>query len=208
MPQYFDNVPELDSKKKTISFTIKERTIAFVSDIGVFSKDKVDEGTIAFLKVLLSRPLYGKILDLGCGYGALGLTLATFNPNCHFVLADVNERALALAKENQKRLHLENVDCLISDIYENITELFHSIVINPPIRAGKKVIYPMFKGAYEHLIDDGSLFIVIRKSHGAHSAEAYIKSVFGNCILLKKEKGYYIYEAKKGTNKNDERGAI
>ena len=157
---------------------------------------------------LLSRPLFGKILDLGSGYGALGLTLALFNPNCQFVLADVNERALALAKENQKRLHLENVTCCISDIYENITELFHSIVINPPIRAGKKVIYPMFKGAYEHLIDDGSLFIVIRKSHGAHSAEAYIKSVFGNCALLKKEKGYYIYEAKKGTTKKDERGAI
>lgn len=208
MPQYFDNVPELASKKKTISFVIKDKEISFVSDIGVFSKDKVDEGTIAFLKVLLSRPLFGKILDLGSGYGALGLTLALFNPNCQFVLADVNERALALAKENQKRLHLENVTCCISDIYENITELFHSIVINPPIRAGKKVIYPMFKGAYEHLIDDGSLFIVIRKSHGAHSAEAYIKSVFGNCALLKKEKGYYIYEAKKGTTKKDERGAI
>lgn len=208
MPQYFDNVPELASKKKTISFVIKDKEISFVSDIGVFSKDKVDEGTIAFLKMLLSRPLFGKILDLGSGYGALGLTLALFNPNCQFVLADVNERALALAKENQKRLHLENVTCCISDIYENITELFHSIVINPPIRAGKKVIYPMFKGAYEHLIDDGSLFIVIRKSHGAHSAEAYIKSVFGNCALLKKEKGYYIYEAKKGTTKKDERGAI
>ena len=208
MPQYFDNVPELASKKKTISFVIKDKEISFVSDIGVFSKDKVDEGTIAFLKVLLSRPLFGKILDLGSGYGALGLTLALFNPNCQFVLADVNERALALAKENQKRLHLENVTCCISDIYENITELFHSIVINPPIRAGKKVIYPMFKGAYEHLIDDGSLFIVIRKSHGAHSAEAYIKSVFGNCALLKKEKGYYIYEEKMGTTKKDERGAI
>lgn len=208
VPQYFDNVPELSSKKRTISFSIKEKEISFISDIGVFSKDKVDEGTIALLKVLLSRPLFGKILDLGSGYGALGLTLASFNSDCQFVLADINERALALAKENQKRLHLENVTCVISNIYENINELFHSIVINPPIRAGKKIIYPMFEGAYEHLIDDGSLFIVIRKSHGAHSAEAFIKSVFGNCSLLKKEKGYYIYEAKKVINKNDERGAI
>ncbi len=208
MPQYFDNVPELSSKKRTVSFSIKGKELSFVSDIGVFSKDKVDEGTIAFLKVLLSSPLFGKILDLGCGYGALGLTLALFNPDCQFVLADINERALGLAQENKKRLHLENVTCLLSDIYEQITELFHSIVINPPIRAGKKVIYPMFKGAYDHLIDDGSLFIVIRKSHGAHSAADYIRSIFGNCTLLKKEKGYYIYEAKKGTTKNDERGAI
>lgn len=202
MPQYFDNNPDLASKPKYISFTIQERNFSFKSDIGVFSKNQVDEGTKAFLKVLLTRPLSGKILDMGCGYGALGLTLASFFPQSTFVLADVNERALELAQENQKRLHLENVTCILSNIYENITDLFHSIVINPPIRAGKSVIYEMFRGAYEHLNDDGSLFIVIRKSHGAHSAQAYIEKVFGQCLLLKKEKGYYIYEAKK-ENKNE-----
>lgn len=103
MPQYFDNNPDLASKPKYISFTIQERDFSFKSDIGVFSKNQVDEGTKAFLKVLLTRPLSGKILDMGCGYGALGLTLASFFPQSTFVLADVNERALELAQENQKK---------------------------------------------------------------------------------------------------------
>ncbi len=201
MPQYFDNIPELPSEKRRLSLTIFDKTFTFISDNGVFSKNQVDVGSCALLKVVLSTPLEGKILDLGCGYGAIGLTLAYFYPQATFVLADINDRALALANENKKQLHLENVTILQSNIYENINDLFRTIVINPPIRAGKKVIYAMFEGAFAHLEDGGSLFIVIRKSHGAPSASQFIKSVFGNCSLLKKEKGYYIYEAKKQKEK-------
>lgn len=201
MPQYFDNIPELPSEKRRLSLTIFDTTFTFMSDNGVFSKNQVDVGSCALLKVVLSTPLQGKILDLGCGYGVIGLTLAHFHPQATFVLADINDRALALANENKKQLHLENVTILQSNIYENINDLFRTIVINPPIRAGKKVIYAMFEGAFTHLEDGGSLFIVIRKSHGAPSASAFIKSVFGNCSLLKKEKGYYIYEAKKQKEK-------
>ncbi len=201
MPQYFDNIPELPSEKRRLSLTIFDKTFTFISDNGVFSKNQVDVGSCALLKVVLSTPLEGKILDLGCGYGAIGLTLAHFYPQATFVLADINDRALALANENKKQLHLENVTILQSNIYENINDLFRTIVINPPIRAGKKVIYAMFEGAFAHLEDGGSLFIVIRKSHGAPSASQFIKSVFGNCSLLKKEKGYYIYEAKKQKEK-------
>lgn len=201
MPQYFDNIPELPSERRKLSLTIFDTTFTFMSDNGVFSKNQVDVGSCALLKVVLSTPLQGKILDLGCGYGVIGLTLAYFHPQATFVLADINDRALALANENKKQLHLENVTILQSNIYENINDLFRTIVINPPIRAGKKVIYAMFEGAFTHLEDGGSLFIVIRKSHGAPSASAFIKSVFGNCSLLKKEKGYYIYEAKKQKEK-------
>lgn len=201
MPQYFDNIPELPSERRKLSLTIFDTTFTFMSDNGVFSKNQVDVGSCALLKVVLSTPLQGKILDLGCGYGVIGLTLAYFHPQATFVLADINDRALVLANENKKQLHLENVTILQSNIYENINDLFRTIVINPPIRAGKKVIYAMFEGAFTHLEDGGSLFIVIRKSHGAPSASAFIKSVFGNCSLLKKEKGYYIYEAKKQKEK-------
>jgi 16S rRNA (guanine1207-N2)-methyltransferase len=130
------------------------------------------------------------------------LTLASFEPEAYFTLIDVNERALELCKKNIKSLNLNNVTCLQSDVYQNVQGLFNSIVINPPIRAGKKVIYSMFAGAYDHLIDGGSLFIVIRKSHGAHSACDYITSIFGSCTLLKKDKGYYIYESKKMNKEN------
>ena len=195
MSQYFENDTTIKSSPKYINYEILGRHFTLKTDLGVFSKNNIDEGTYAFLKVLIPLQLKGRILDVGCGYGALGLTLASFMSNSNFVLVDVNERALLLTQENIENLKLNNVTALQSDIYTNIEGLFDSIVINPPIRAGKKVIYQMFRGAYDYLIDGGSLFIVIRKSHGAFSARDYIESVFGNCTLLKRDKGYYIYQA-------------
>ena len=195
MPQYFEKNDKLVDKPRYISYEIFNRKFTLKTDSGVFSNSQIDEGTYAFLKVLIPRQLSGSILDVGCGYGALGLTLASFLPSANFTLVDVYERALDLAKENKKTLELDNVTCLQSDIYSNVEGKFDSIVINPPIRAGKKVIYAMFAGAYDHLIDGGSLFIVIRKSHGAESASKYISSIFENCSLLKRDKGYYIYES-------------
>lgn len=195
MSQYFENDDSIKSSPRSIEYDIFNRHFSLKTDLGVFSKNGIDEGTYAFLKVLIPLQLKGRILDVGCGYGALGLTLASFIPSSDFVLVDVNDRALNLASENIKRLNLRNVTCLRSDIYQNVEGQFDSIVINPPIRAGKKVIYQMFSGAYDYLVDGGSLFIVIRKSHGAFSARDYIESVFGNCTLLKRDKGYYIYQA-------------
>lgn len=197
MSQYFENDYSIKSSPRSIEYDIFNNHFSLKTDLGVFSKNGIDEGTYAFLKVLIPLQLKGRILDVGCGYGALGLTLASFIPSSDFVLVDVNDRALNLASENIKRLNLRNVTCLRSDIYQNVEGQFDSIVINPPIRAGKKVIYQMFSGAYDYLVDGGSLFIVIRKSHGAFSARDYIESVFGNCTLLKRDKGYYIYQARK-----------
>ena len=197
MSQYFENDDSIKSSPRSIEYDIFNRHFSLKTDLGVFSKNGIDEGTYAFLKVLIPLQLKGRILDVGCGYGALGLTLASFIPSSDFVLVDVNDRALNLASENIKRLNLRNVNCLRSDIYQNVEGQFDSIVINPPIRAGKKVIYQMFSGAYDYLVNGGSLFIVIRKSHGAFSARDYIESVFGNCTLLKRDKGYYIYQARK-----------
>lgn len=197
MSQYFENDDSIKSSPRSIEYDIFNRHFSLKTDLGVFSKNGIDEGTYAFLKVLIPLQLKGRILDVGCGYGALGLTLASFIPSSDFVLVDVNDRALNLASENIKRLNLRNVTCLRSDIYQNVEGQFDSIVINPPIRAGKKVIYQMFSGAYDYLVNGGSLFIVIRKSHGAFSARDYIESVFGNCTLLKRDKGYYIYQARK-----------
>lgn len=195
MPQYFDNDSTIVSKKRTVILDIDGIKIPFVTDNGVFSKGRVDDGTKALLKVLLPLNLNGRILDVGCGYGALGLTLAYSNPSSEFTLIDVNVRALNLAKDNKKNLHLDNVTILQSDIYENVKDKFNFIVTNPPIRAGKKVIYQMFSGGYNYLFNGGSLFIVIRKDQGANSACAYIKEIYGNCTLLKRDKGYYIYQA-------------
>ena len=198
MAHYFDLDPSLASKERLIEYFIDGRTITLVSDNGVFSKDKIDEGTFAFLKVLVPLRLSGKILDLGCGYGPIGLTIALTSPEARVDLADINTRALALCEKNAQLLGLsQRVTVLQSDIYENIEDTYNSIVVNPPIRAGKHVTYKMYEGAYTHLIDGGSLFIVIRKNQGAPSASKFIENLFGNITLIKREKGYYVYQARK-----------
>ena len=202
MAHYFDLDPSLASKERNIEFFIDGRVITLVSDNGVFSKNKVDEGSLAFLKVIVPLRLSGKILDLGCGYGTIGLTIALTSPEARVDLADINTRALALCQKNAELLGLsQRVTVLQSDIYENIEGKYDSIVVNPPIRAGKVVTYAMYEGALAHLIDGGSLFIVIRKNQGAPSASKYIESLFGNIELLKKDKGYYIYQAIKRASK-------
>ena len=198
MSHYFENDPNLASNLHKISFDINEIHMSLWTDNGVFSKSRVDEGSFAFLKVLLPLGLSGKILDLGCGYGTIGLTIALASPKASLTLADINTRALALCEKNAHELGLsQRVTILQSDIYEKIEGQFDSIVVNPPIRAGKRVTYAMYEGAKQRLIDGGSLFIVIRKAQGAPSASKYIEELFGNITLLKRDKGYYIYQAKK-----------
>ena len=198
MSHYFQNDPNLASNLQKISFDIAGLHMSLWTDNGVFSKSRVDEGSFAFLKVLLPLNLTGKILDLGCGYGTIGLTIALASPKASITLADINTRALALCEKNAQELGLsQRVTILQSDIYSKIEGQYDSIVVNPPIRAGKRVTYAMYEGAKQRLIDGGSLFIVIRKAQGAPSASAYIESLFGNITLLKRDKGYYIYQAKK-----------
>lgn len=198
MSHYFIDDPSLKSNIRNISFEIDDKHIELTTDNGVFSKNRIDEGSLAFLKVLVPLRLSGEILDLGCGYGPIGLTIALTSSAARVTLADINTRALTLCRQNASRLGLDQrVTILQSDIYENIEGPYDSIVVNPPIRAGKKVTYAMYEGAFQRIIDGGSLFIVIRKNQGGPSASAYIESLFGNITLLKKDKGYYIYQAKK-----------
>lgn len=201
MSQYFENDPLVASNKRTISYEISGQNITLLTDNGVFSKKHLDEGTLAFLRVLVPLRLSGEILDLGCGYGPIGLTIALTSSDARLTLADINTRALALAMDNAHMLGLsQRVTCLESNIYENIQGPFDFILINPPIRAGKKVTYRMYEGALDKLKNGGSLLIVIRKNQGAPSASRYIESLFGNITLLKKDKGYYVYRADKPEN--------
>ena len=138
------------------------------------------------------------MLDLGCGIGPIGLTLAYFHPGLNVICSDVNTRALALCEKNAASLKLsQRVTCLQSDIYLQIEGKFHSIVSNPPIRAGKKVTYQIYDGALDHLEMGGSLYVVVRKAQGAKSVQKHLEEIFGNVTLLNREKGYYVLKATK-----------
>ena len=198
MSHYFKDDPNLASNIKQINFEVNGITMNLLTDNGVFSKSKVDEGSLAFLRVLLPLDLGNNILDLGCGYGTLGLTLAVAKKEARVTLADINPRALNMCRRNAELLNLsQRVTILQSDIYEKIEGRYDSIVINPPIRAGKIVTYRMYEEAKQYLIDGGSLFIVIRKAQGAESASKYIESIYGNVKLLDRHKGYHIIQAVK-----------
>lgn len=199
MSHYYDNNPSVASNEGKIVFTIFDKEITLVTDNGVFSKKRVDEGSFGFLRAILPLSLGENILDLGCGYGTIGLTIATFKKEARVDLADINTRARSLCRRNAQNLGvIDRVNVIESDIYQNISKKYDSIVLNPPIRAGKKVTYKMYEEAIEHLVDKGSLYVVIRKAQGAMSASEHIKEVFGNVILLDRYKGYYIYQAIKG----------
>ncbi|MDQ0361214.1 class I SAM-dependent methyltransferase [Breznakia pachnodae] len=197
MNHYFDDNQHLKSNRKEFSFRFWCFDYSFISDHGVFSKDGIDEGSKVLLEAVKKTDIGKKILDLGCGYGTIGIILKKTYPEKQLTMVDVNSRALELAKENASRNKVD-VEILKSDIFESITDqTFDCIITNPPIRAGKKVIYQMFKESYEHLHALGKLVIVIRKSHGAKSAQNYIADIFGNCEVLMKDKGFYVLCAQK-----------
>lgn len=199
MSHYYEFDPSLESKPKQVSFEICGVKLTLTSDIGVFSKNRLDEGTMILLDTIV--PLIHEdefILDLGCGYGAVGMTIASIIKSARVLCVDVNPRAVDLTKQNAQTLLLsQRVSVRQSDIYENVDEIFDSIVLNPPIRAGKKVTYRMYLEGHKHLKTDGSMFIVIRKAQGALSALEYLESIFSNVKILKKKRGYVVIQAKR-----------
>lgn len=196
MEHYYTNNPTSKSEERLIEYKIKDKTIKFISDNGVFSKGHVDIATNFMLNVLLNENIYGKVLDLGCGYGAIGITLSKFF-DIEVTMLDINERALGLASKNIKLNNSNNIKIVESDGFEKITEEFDNIITNPPIRAGKAVIYKMYEDSYNHLKKGGNLYLVINKKHGAPSTKEYLTKLFGNCEILDKKTGFNVMKCTK-----------
>ncbi|QSQ99589.1 class I SAM-dependent methyltransferase [Lactococcus garvieae] len=192
---YYENNRDLAHDVQELSVELLGLSLHFLTDAGVFSKNAIDYGS----RVLLDnfQPEGAKtLLDVGCGYGTLALTLAK-KYGLKATLVDVNSRALDLAKKNADKNNIEVNDIFLSNIYDNVEGKFDAIISNPPIRAGKEVVHTILSDAYEHLNDDGHLTIVIQKKQGAPSAQKKMKDVFGNCEIVAKDKGYYILRSYK-----------
>ena len=199
MSHYFTDNRELAKNRKDLSFRFSCFNLTFVSDNGVFCKDYIDEGSIVLLNVLNENKLGKKILDVGCGYGTIGITLKKCFPESRIDMVEINPRAMELAILNAQKNNCD-VNIFESDVYSNVKDTdYTDIVTNPPIRAGKKVIYKIFEEAYEHLDNNGTLWVVIRKNHGAPSAKKFIENKFGNCEIIHKDKGYYILKSVKNS---------
>ncbi len=194
MGQYFTN-EKLVSNIKKVNCIVRGQKFTFNTDNGVFSKDGLDFGSRLLLESIPLEEVGGKILDLGCGYGAIGIVLERL-AGCLADMVDVNLRALHLAKMNAEINGCKNSNIFESNVYSNIKGKYNSIITNPPIRAGKSVVYDMLLGANDYLEEDGHLFLVIRKQQGAKSLirDLSLKYVVD---VLKKEKGYFILKCSK-----------
>jgi len=193
---YYTQNPDVLHEEHHWPFTLLGNELLFTTDNGVFSKNRVDYGSRALLAAFnADKTPAGPWLDLGTGYGPIGLALAKKWPERQITMVDVNELALDLARQNAVANQIENVEIKTSDIYEHVTERYAAILTNPPVRAGKQVVTTMLIGAKEHLLPGGTLTVVLQKKQGAPSAEKNMKATFGNCEIIKKDKGYYILES-------------
>ena len=196
MEHYFTNNEQLKSARRDINYALGETDFTFLSDNGVFSKNKIDYGSRFLVETMLKHvnKTQLKILDMGCGYGFIGIVLAK-KLDSLVTLVDVNKRALHLAKENTKVNKVE-ANIIESNIYDNVSDTFDIIVTNPPIRAGKKVVESMLLGASSYLQSDGELWCVIRKDQGAKSMVKVLNDNYKTSIIAK-SKGFYAIKALK-----------
>ena len=191
---YFTARPQSEHRERAVRAAACGLTLDFVTDAGVFSKDGLDPGSRLLIESL--PPLSGRVLDLGCGWGPVGAFLARLNPQARLVLADVNERALGLARRNLE-MNGVRAELILSDGFERIEGGFRHVVTNPPIRAGKRLIYALFDEAFSRLEPGGALTIVIRKQQGAPSALKHFQETYGNGQIIARDAGYWIIQARK-----------
>ncbi|MDW8567224.1 class I SAM-dependent methyltransferase [Staphylococcus shinii] len=202
MSHYYDENPEVESEESLFTYSYDNHDLELVTDAGVFSKGKIDFGSDLLVKTFLKTYPPGptkNIIDVGCGYGPIGLMIAKVSPHHEVTMVDVNQRALNLSRKNKKRNRIDNVEVKESDGLSQVEDNTYDFVLtNPPIRAGKEVVHRILEDAYVKLKLDGELFVVIQKKQGMPSVKKKMQETFDNVEVLEKSKGYYILRSVKG----------
>lgn len=196
---YYTEKPTVAHDRRIVETVLRGKTMKFVTDAGVFAKEGIDFGSRLLIETM-EFPPDARVLDVGCGYGPIGICAAMLAERGMVTLVDVNERALRLAEENARLNGVRNVRVLPGDLFSPLGgETFSHILSNPPIRAGKRVVHRLFADAYDHLTGGGELWIVIRKQQGAPSALAKLEEIYDEVQVKERKKGYFVYCAKKLT---------
>lgn len=195
MTHYFINDGNLKSEHRHIFYKYEDYEFNFTSDLGVFSKDKIDYASKLLIENYFKKGKNAqKVLDVGCGYGLIGITLSKIK-ECNVTMIDVNERALNLTKQNLKNNSV-NAEVFESNIYSNVEDKYNVIITNPPIRAGKQVYMTILKDAYNYLDKFGELWFVMNKDHGAKSTIKELEKIY-DLQILEKSKGFFVILCKK-----------
>ena len=189
---YYTESPNSAHDERRVAVNALGNELTFVTDAGVFSRDGLDRGTEVLLEAL--PPLAGRVLDLGCGWGAVGVALGRRYPELEIVMTDINSRAVELARRNLAENRVRGT-VLQGDGFAAVEGRFDAIVTNPPIRAGKAVIYSLFNQAREYLKPGGALYVVIRKQQGAPSALKYLKKIYAQAVTVGRGSGFHVLRA-------------
>ncbi|HQK40885.1 MAG TPA: class I SAM-dependent methyltransferase [Flavobacterium alvei] len=197
MSHYYTNDSSLVSEERIIEYTFRNTKVSLFSDLGVFSKDRVDFGTNVLLNNLPDFPKKSRILDLGCGYGIIGIAIAKSYPDVWVDMIDVNKRAIELVKKSIKHNHVSRVNVYESDLYAAINQKYDYIITNPPIRAGKETVHKIIEDSILYLNEKGMFWAVIQKKQGAPSFIDKMENVFGNAQKKCKKNGYYVVFSRK-----------
>ncbi len=170
--------------------TGKAVSLSFITNAGLFSHKEIDYASQLLMGNIPAPPAGSSLLDLGCGYGAIGITLAKAY-GLTLTMCDVNEIAVRYAKANAA---LNNVaaDVFSSDCFSGVRGAYDIIVTNPPVHAGKETVFRIYKEAVEHLTEGGAFYTVIQKKHGAESHAVYLSQIFNSVETVYRKKGYFI----------------
>lgn len=187
---YFAPVPGSVSRPEKFETVFEGVPFSFWTDAGVFSRGEIDRGSQTLLKAL-PKDLRGRVLDLGCGWGLIGTVIGKTRRDARVVLCDVNERAVELSRRNLKENGVDG-EAFLSDGFSSLEGTFDAVVTNPPIRAGKSVIYRLFSEAADRLSPEGRMYLVIRKQQGAESALKYLNTVFTEAKAVDKSGGFWV----------------
>ncbi len=192
MSHYFINDPTLNHELKTIDVQMKGTSFRFYTDRGVFSKEGIDFGSKLLIETIKFHGNEKVIIDMGCGYGPMGIYAAKTCPEATIHMVDVNERALDLAKRNAELNQVNNTKFYVSHLFDGIEFKADVIMTNPPIRAGKTTVFSLYEQAQKHLNVQGELIVVIQKKQGAISTVKKLKTLFSHVEILARDKGYWI----------------
>jgi 16S rRNA G1207 methylase RsmC len=196
---YFSKRPRSEPKLGVIRTYLRGMPFEFMTASGVFSKERVDPGTRLLVESMV-LPKSGSVLDVGCGYGVVGIAAAVFNPSLRVVLVDVNERAVWLAKQNVRLNRAENVEVRSGHLYQPVKGLlFNCVLSNPPVSAGIKTVKEIIVNAPEHMASKALFQMVVRSKIAGERLQTFFREAFGKVEVLARKSGYRVLAAEKSS---------
>ena len=193
---YFTENPTSPLRLRTIQLLYKGRILKFLTGGGVFATENIDPGTALLVENLVLKG-DERVLDMGCGWGAIGIAAAISVPKGNVVMTDINKRALDLARKNARTAGLSNVEVVPGNLFTRLEGIkFDVIASNPPYRSGRDLILRFLDEAPAHLEMDGRLVMVGKGTQGIIYYQHYLEERWKSVEVLGRKSGYRVIEAR------------